>query len=110
VDTPNEPRRVVAGRISWRKTFAAFRHRNYRLFFGGQLISVIGTWMQQVAMGWLVYEISSSAFTLGVVRFASAAPVTLLTIVGGVLADRMEKRRVRRWCWRSSWRHWRIYR
>jgi len=86
--------RVVTGGISWRKTFAAFRHRNYRLFFGGQLVSVIGTWMQQVAVGWLVYDLSNSAFTLGAVRFASAIPVTLLTLVGGAMADRIEKRRI----------------
>jgi MFS family permease len=86
--------RVVTGGISWRKTFAAFRHRNYRLFFGGQLVSVIGTWMQQVAVGWLVYSLSNSAFTLGAVRFAAAIPVTLLTLVGGAMADRIEKRRI----------------
>jgi MFS family permease len=86
--------RVVTGGISWRKTFAAFRHRNYRLFFGGQLVSVIGTWMQQVAVGWLVYQLSNSAFTLGAVRFAAAIPVTLLTLVGGAMADRIEKRRI----------------
>ena len=62
------------------RTFAAFRHRNYRLFFGGQLVSVIGTWMQQVAIGWLVYDLSQSAFTLGFVRFLSAIPITLLTL------------------------------
>jgi MFS family permease len=86
--------RVVSGGISWRKTFAAFRHRNYRLFFGGQLVSVIGTWMQQVAVGWLVYQLSNSAFTLGAVRFASAIPVTLLTLLGGAMADRIDKRRI----------------
>jgi MFS family permease len=93
-DTSAQPRRVVAGGISWRKTFAAFRHRNYRLFFGGQLVSVIGTWMQQVAMGWLVYQLSNDAFTLGAVRFLSAIPITLLALVGGAMADRVEKRRV----------------
>ena len=86
--------RVVTGGISWRKTFSALRHRNYRLFFGGQLVSVIGTWMQQVAVGWLVYQLSNSAFTLGAVRFAAAIPVTLLTLVGGAMADRIEKRRI----------------
>ncbi len=93
-DTLTQPRRVVTGGISWRKTFAAFRHRNYRLFFFGQLVSVIGTWMQTVAIGWLVYQLSNSAFTLGAVRFLSAIPVTLLTLVGGAVADRVEKRRV----------------
>jgi MFS family permease len=93
-DTLAQPRRVVTGGISWRKTFAAFRHRNYRLFFSGQLVSVVGTWMQTVAIGWLVYQLSNSAFTLGAVRFLSAIPVTLLTLVGGAVADRVEKRRV----------------
>lgn len=93
-DTVAQPRRVVAGGLSWRKTFAAFRHRNYRLFFAGQLISVIGSWMQQVAMGWLVYQISNSAFTLGVVRFLSAIPITLLALLAGAVADRVEKRAV----------------
>ena len=93
-DTVTQPRRIVTGGISWRKTFAAFRHRNYRLFFSGQLVSVIGTWMQQVAIGWLVYQLSNSAFTLGAVRFLSAIPITLLTLVGGAMADRVEKRRI----------------
>jgi len=93
-DTVTQPRRVIAGGISWRRTFAAFRHRNYRLFFSGQLTSVIGTWMQQVALNWLVYSLSNSAFTLGAVRFLSAIPVTFFTLLGGALADRFEKRRI----------------
>jgi MFS family permease len=93
-DTLAQPRRVVAGRIHWRHTFTAFRHRNYQLFFLGQMVSVIGTWMQTVAIGWLVYDLSHSAFTLGWVKFLSAIPITLLTVVGGAVADRTEKRRV----------------
>ena len=93
-DGTARPRRVVTGRLDWRNTFSAFRHRNYRLFFGGQLVSVIGTWMQQVAIGWLVYDLSHSAFTLGWVRFLAAIPVTLFTLVGGAVADRVERRRV----------------
>jgi MFS family permease len=93
-ETIAKTRQVITGGISWRKTFAAFRHRNYRLFFGGQLVSVIGTWMQQVALGWLVYDLSRSALTLGWVRFLAAVPVTFLTLVGGAVADRMDKRRV----------------
>lgn len=93
-DTMAQPRRVVTVGISWRNTFAALRHRNYRLFFAGQLVSVVGTWMQTVAIGWLVYQLSDSAFTLGMVRFLSAIPITLLTLVGGAVADRVEKRRV----------------
>jgi len=56
-DTSAQPRRVVTGGVSWRKTFAAFRHRNYRLFFAGQLASVIGTWMQQVAQPCVVLSL-----------------------------------------------------
>jgi len=93
-DTVAQPRRVVAGGVSWQKTFSAFRHRNYRLFFAGQLVSVIGTWMQQVALNWLVYALTNSAFMLGAVSFLSAIPVTLFTLVGGAMADRFEKRRI----------------
>ena len=93
-DVRVQPGSVVVGQISWRKTFAAFRHRNYRLFFFGQLVSVIGTWMQTVAIGWLVYQLSNSALTLGILKFLSAIPITLLTLVGGAVADRIEKRRV----------------
>lgn len=72
----------------------AFRHRNYRLFFGGQLISVCGTWMQVVAQSWLVYRLTGSAVLLGLVGFCSQIPVLLLSPVGGVLADRYDRRRV----------------
>ncbi len=72
----------------------ALRSRNYRLFFAGQSISLIGTWMQQVAMSWLVYRITGSAFLLGIVSFASQFPTFLLSPVAGVLADRWDKRRL----------------
>jgi hypothetical protein len=52
----------------------AFRYRNYRLFFGGQGISLVGTWMQQIAMGWLVYRLTNSAFLLGFIGFAGQIP------------------------------------
>jgi MFS family permease len=74
--------------------FRAFRHRNYRLFFGGQLISVCGTWMQMVAQSWLVYRLTGSAVLLGVVGFASQIPVFLLSPLGGAVADRHARRRV----------------
>ena len=75
----------------------ALQSRNYRLFFGGQTLSLIGTWMQQVAMSWLVYRITGSAWLLGVVGFAGQAPSFLLSPVAGVLADRWNKRRVLLW-------------
>jgi MFS family permease len=70
----------------------AFRSRNYRLFFAGQSISLIGTWMQQVAMSWLVYRLTGSAMLLGVVGFTSQIPSFVLAPVAGVFADRWEKR------------------
>jgi MFS family permease len=72
----------------------ALRHRNYRLFFSGQLISLVGTWMQTVAESWLVYRLTGSAALLGVAGFASQAPVFLLAIIGGTVADRYNRHRI----------------
>jgi MFS family permease len=72
----------------------ALRSRNYRLFAAGQGISLIGTWMQQVAMSWLVYRMTGSALLLGVVSFASQIPTLLLTPVAGVFADRWNRRKM----------------
>jgi len=72
----------------------ALQHRNYRLFFGGQGISLIGTWMQRIAMWWLVYRLTNSPFLLGVVGFTGQIPIFLLTPFAGVLADRMNRQRV----------------
>ena len=78
--------------IQTSRTFASLRHRNFQLYFGGQLISVAGTWMQIIAQGWLVYEISHSEIMLGVVAFAAAIPALLITPWGGVVVDRVPKR------------------
>ncbi len=75
----------------------ALRHRNYRLFFGGQTLSLIGTWMQQIAMSWLVYRVTGSAMLLGVVGFAGQIPTFLLAPLAGVLADRWNKHHVLLW-------------
>lgn len=72
----------------------ALRHRNYRLFFSGQLISVTGSWMQTVAESWLVYQLTGSAVLLGVVGFASQFPIFLLAPVGGAVADRYPRHRI----------------
>jgi predicted MFS family arabinose efflux permease len=69
-----------------------FRHRNYRLFFVGQLVSLLGTWMQTVALGWLVYRLSHSPFLLGVVAFVSQAPIFFISPFAGAIADRMDRR------------------
>jgi predicted MFS family arabinose efflux permease len=93
--TPNIPPEIVplrARQVRIPKTFAALRHRNYQLFLGGQLISLAGTWMQIIAQGWLVYQISGSELALGVAGFASAIPVLVLSPFAGVLADRINKR------------------
>ncbi|MCC7119636.1 MAG: MFS transporter [Anaerolineales bacterium] len=74
--------------------FAALQHRNFQLYFGGQLISNAGTWMQVIAQGWLVYQISHSELALGVVGFASAIPTLLVSPWGGVIVDRVPKRTV----------------
>ncbi len=72
----------------------ALRHRNYRLFFTGQLISLIGTWMQSVAQAWLAYRLTHSAVVLGIVGFAGQVPTLLFSPAGGVVADRFPRRRV----------------
>ncbi len=76
------------------QTFAALRHRNYRLFFSGQLVSLIGTWMQSVAFGWLVLQLTNSAFFLGLVGALQTLPVLLFSLLGGVVADHTDKRRL----------------
>ena len=72
----------------------ALRHRNFQLFFAGQLISLIGTWMQTVAQSWLVYRMTGSALLLGTVGFASQIPVFIMAPVGGIVADRHNRQRV----------------
>ena len=72
-------------------TFNAFKSKNYRLFFSGQSISLIGTWMQKTAVSWVVYEETHSKFMLGVTLFASMFPTFLLSFLGGIIADRMDK-------------------
>jgi MFS family permease len=72
----------------------ALRHRNYRLFFGGQSLSLIGTWMTQVATSWLVYRLSNSALALGVVSFSGQLPALILTPFAGVWVDRWNRHKV----------------
>jgi MFS family permease len=78
----------------WRLIVRALRHRNYRLFFGGQGISLIGTWMTRVATGWLVYRLTGSAFLLGLVSFAGQIPILFLGPFAGVWVDRLNRHRV----------------
>lgn len=72
----------------------ALRHRNYRLFFGGQGVSLVGTWITRIATAWLVYRLTDSALLLGVVGFAGQIPVSLLSALAGALMDRWNLHRV----------------
>jgi len=81
------------GALMLTNLFRALRHRNYRLFFIGQSLSNIGTWLQQVAMGWLTYRVTGSAWILGVVAFCTNFGILLLSPFAGVLADRVNRRR-----------------
>jgi MFS family permease len=86
---------LAAKQPHWSKTtFRALRHRNFQLFFGGQFISLIGTWMQTIAQTWLVYRLTGSSLLLGVVGFSSQIPIFLLAPVGGLVADRWNRQKV----------------
>src|ERR1700761_3973281 len=71
-----------------------FRHRNYRLFFSGQLISLMGTWITNVTQGFLVYSLTHSPFLLGLVSFAGQVPVFFFSAFGGMISDRFDRRRL----------------
>jgi len=83
---------LETGRIA--HAFRALKHRNFRLFAAGQLVSLSGTWMQQVALGWLVYRLTSSPFLLGLLTFAALFPVLVVSPFAGVWADRVSRYRV----------------
>lgn len=93
-EVTGQPRRVVLGALSLRHTFAALKHRNFRLFFVGQLISLTGTWMQNTAQSWLVYQLTGSKLLLGVMAAVSSAPMLFFSIWGGSVADRHPKRTI----------------
>jgi MFS family permease len=76
----------------WPATFAALRYRNYRLWFIGQGISLMGTWMQWVAQGWLVYELTGSELALGIISFFGSLPTLFLMLPAGAIADRVSRR------------------
>jgi MFS family permease len=85
-----EDEKLIGRALIWR----ALRHRNYRLFFTGQSISLIGTWMTRIATSWLVYQLTKSALLLGIVAFAGQIPIFLVAPLAGVWIDRMDHRRV----------------
>ena len=77
------------------RTFRSLRrHRNYRLFFTGQLISVAGTWMQNIGLAWVVIQLSSSPLAIGALAFCRFLPFFLLSLVAGVFVDRLDTRRL----------------
>lgn len=80
-----------------RHPLRALRSRDFRIYFAGQLVSMAGTWMQQIAMGWLVYRLTGSALMLGLLGFASQAPILLFGLLGGVWSDRVDRRRLMMW-------------
>jgi MFS family permease len=87
-------RRAFPGVQSIKRTFTSFSNRNYRLYFIGQLLSSIGTWVSRIAQAWLVLQITNSAFALGLVGTLQFLPLTCLSLFGGVFADRFPKRRL----------------
>jgi MFS family permease len=86
---------VVPSRRARFQTFSSLQENpNYRLYWGGAFLSNVGTWMQMVAQGWLVYQLTGSTLLLGVVSFVGSIPILFLSVFGGVLADRVERRRL----------------
>src|SRR5436305_13747192 len=77
-----------------KRIFKAFQYRDFRLMWFGACTSSIGTWMQIVAQGWLIYRLSHSSFLLGLDQFLAGIPIFLFTLIGGVVADRAERRKI----------------
>jgi MFS family permease len=95
-DNSSPPSAVTAAR-DFSHAWRALRHRNFRLFFGGQTISLVGTWMTRIATAWLVYRLTKSALLLGTVSFAGQIPTFLLAPLAGVIVDRSDRRHVLIW-------------
>jgi MFS family permease len=81
-------------RFRWPVALAPLSHRNYRLLWTGTVISQSGDWMDQIALNWLVYDLTGSAFALGLVNLCRLSPILFFTLVGGVVADRVERRKL----------------
>ena len=84
----------MPGRLRSLPTFAAFRHRNFRIFYGGYVVSLTGIWMQRVAQSWLVLDLTGSAFYVGLIEALGTVPVLLFTLYAGAVADRVSKHRM----------------
>ena len=97
MSSDSQERSFAAPDARFAHAWRALRHRNFRLFFGGQSISLIGTWMTRVATSWLVYRLTKSAILLGTVGFAGQIPTFLLAPFAGVVVDRLDRRKVLVW-------------
>jgi MFS family permease len=95
--TPKSSSQQDASPRDYSHAWRALRHRNFRLFFGGQSISLIGTWMTRIATSWLVYRLTKSPLLLGTVGFAGQIPTFLLAPIAGVIVDRIDRRKVLVW-------------
>jgi MFS family permease len=93
-DAAPQRRSRPSPRAAFHQTFRALNNRNYRLFWSGQVISAVGTWMQRTALAWLVLQMTDSPVALGLTTTFQTLPVLLLALFGGVIADRFEKRRL----------------
>lgn len=91
-----EPLRMLPAKIvrELKATFASLNNRDFRVYSWGQVISLCGTWMQTIALSWLVYKLTGSAAALGMVSFASSLPLLLFTYFGGIIADRYDRKRI----------------
>ncbi len=94
ITTTPQARSEVQDRSRFRDMVRSLKHRNFRLFFGGQMISLVGTWMDNIAEAWLVYRLTGSSLLLGTVAFAGQIPIFLLGPIGGFVADRMNRRSI----------------
>ncbi|MFZ0884800.1 MAG: MFS transporter [Candidatus Acidiferrales bacterium] len=93
-DTPISPLPPADNTSRFREMFRSLRHRNFQLFFSGQMISLIGTWMQTIAEAWLVYRLTGSSLLLGTVGFVGRIPIFLFAPLGGLAADRWNRHKV----------------
>src|SRR3984957_1245022 len=93
-DTAKASEAKIEERSPFRDMVRSLKHRNFQLFFSGQMISLIGTWMDNIAEAWLVYRLTGSSLLLGTVAFAGQIPVFLLAPVGGMVADRWNRRSI----------------
>ena len=85
---------TIEDRSRFRDMVRSLKHRNFQLFFSGQMISLVGTWMDNIAEAWLVYRLTGSSLLLGTVAFAGQIPIFLLGPIGGLVADRFDRRSI----------------